>query len=594
MLYKDLMTKDTYTDLQDYLELGEDAITLMGYDRSGSVDGTKLIKRFQTTADPELMGMVNSFSGDDVMIGVPKYADRGYSSFVVRDKSLSIRYPLTGTVGAVKKYFTQSEKTCPNFKSVINEIERAFKVKVKDDERISKPISYFGGTIRLAGRFGGEKVSEADKLVQVFNLLAKNAIKDKFKNTTNPDRVKFATELLTTMFIAESYDLGVNFNRKIDNALRLQLSNTIAALGNANKETINLISSQAEKAVAKFLKKSGKSPSDIVKTLTKLGYTYTKNPTNLYEVLFGERKNYMFTQEVSQKDADEILGKVTYYDETQEENNFAKDMKREQEKYDTKKQIPGTETMIRLEGEEKPSEKSIFDFADDMVDELGEGLKIDKKVPDVIHLPGKVEEKPDVIILPGKVEPKLPEMTLEQFVAKLLEENENKAYIKAIEGKIDHKKSLFGGKTQVKDGVSERTLKTIFDKAVVKELESACKEIVSQFRKEKGQNKDVLSDIYNQLTHAKQFFGKSSDRKDIRAVSGKIVEAKKVKLGLVKPLEERRKEFIEETMAYQDALRGYAPTEDIKAKIKSLSDAKKIKEMVNRYVQSQKDAGIEK
>lgn len=599
MLYKDLMTKETYNDLQSYLETGEDAISLMGYNRAGNVDGTKLITRFQTTADPENMGRVRAFSNADVMIGVPEYADGAYSSFAVRDKSLALRFPMVGSLGAVTKYFPESQKTCPNFKSVVNDIERNFKVKVKDNERIAKPVLVKGGTIRLAGRYNGETVSEADKLVQIFNVLAKESLKDSFKHTSNPDRVQFAAELLTTMFIAESYDLGVNFNRKIDNALRLQLANTIAALGNTNKETINLIAAQTERAVAKFLKKSGKSEKDIVSTLTKLGYGYTVPPTNLYSVLFGERKNYMFTIELPNSLKDKILGKTVYVNDF--ENGAEQERTTMPAKYGNKKNFDSHaerprdfDDRRRLNAGTNPTPTSTI--ADDMIREMEEGLEPKvNTTPDVIILPGRVEEQPaeasDVIILPAKTEPKLPGKTLEEYVVEMLDQDAD--YVKALEGKTKTKKPLFGGKTANKEEVSERSLKSAFDKAVVKELEAVANEVVAVFRKARGEEKTILSDIYNQLTHARQFFGKGSEKKSIKTVSAKIPEANTVKNGLVKPLEERRKTFIAGAMEYQKAMKGYAPTEDIKARVRALSDTKKIREMIETYVSAQRDRGLE-
>ena len=606
MLYSELMTKETYRDLENYLETSEDAITLMGYNRTGALDGTKLIKRFQTTADPEFMGRVREFSSRDVMMGVPMYAEFGYSSFAVRDKSLTLRFPLTGSVGAITKYFSESEKTCPNFKIIVNEIERAYKVKVKDNERIAQPLIASGGTIRLAGRYNGEIVSEADKLVQIFNHIAKESLKDSFKKTTNPDRVQFIAELLTTMFIAESFDLGGNLNRKIDNALRLQLSNAIAALGNTNRETISLISAQAERAVAKFLKKSEKSPSDIISTLTKMGYAYAKQPTSLYDVLFGQRKNYMFNLELPQSVADKILGKTVYvgpnaepgpqqpaqkYErkrpiQIEERSRFAEQPEGREifEENASPRQLPQPERAPEPKPRPKTSSDPRFNFADQMIDELEGGGKTHQDPPAVIHLPGKVEEKVD-----EPVEPSLPEQSLEGYVISLLDPDAD--YIQHLKDKVKVKKPLFGGKTA--EGVSERSLKNAFDRAVVKEIEKACKQIAAQFRKAKGVIKNVLSDIYNQLVHAKQFFGKGSERRDIKAVSGRITEAKKVKEGLVKPLEARRSEFVQETLAYQEALRGNTPTEDIIKKVKALSDTTKIQSMIDGYITEQQKGVIQ-
>lgn len=594
MLYKSLMTKETYEDLLNYLETGDDAISLMGYKRENYLDGTKLVKRFQTTADIEVMGRVRNFNSNDVLIGVPKYAENGYSSFVVRDKGLSLRLPMQGSLGSIEKYFSESERTCPNFKDVVNQIQNAFNIKVKDNERITKPITVHGNKVRIAGRYNGEQVSEPDKLVQLFNLLAKGFLKDNFKKTTNPERVQFASEILTTMFIAESYDLGANFNKKIDNALRLQFSNVISALGNASKETINLIAIKTEKAVAKFMKKSGKTPNDIVKTLKRLGYDYVKTPTDLYGVLFGERKNYMFNIEVPNAVADKILGKtIIYNDDYKNENSQTKTQS--STKYEIKKAIEGYSF---VKGEDKTIEASERKLLHGKVENFDEKYfelvnntsreeqkNESKKTPDVIILPSKLDENSE------KIDVDLPKETLEQFASKLIDEKTSESYMKAVSEKIGEKtkKGLFGGKFSSKTGVSERTLKTAFDKAVIQELDKVLKNIAVQFRKEKGLAKDKLSEVYNQLTHAKQFFGKGSDRKDIKAISSKIEEAKKVKIGLVKPLEERRKAFISSVMAYQEHLKTSMPDFEIKATIKNLSDTSYIRKMIENYVSSQKD-----
>ena len=378
MLYKDLMTKETYEDFVDYLENDHDALTMMGYDYDFDLDATKLVTRFQTTADPLYIDSA-MFYNKDVMIGVPSYTKNGHSSFALRDKALSLRCPITGNYGAIKKYFGKDENICPNFKSIVKDIEHQFGVKIKDNERLSVPAVVKGKNIRLTQTYNGQNLTEVDKLVVLFNLIAKESIKNQLSSDMS-DREKFIVELMTTMFIAESYDLGFDFNRKIDNALRLQISNSIAALGNASADTLRNISFQTERAVARFLKVSEKSELDIYKTLTQIGYRYKEEPVSLYEVLYGERHNVMFNSPMPDNIAKKITGKFSDYSDDMHFENTAK--------IESKSHFAGTLKGAQRQELLKATEKWL----------LAQGLQEDEDIQN------NSEDEQEVLLLPGRTD----------------------------------------------------------------------------------------------------------------------------------------------------------------------------------------------
>ena len=566
MLYKDLMTKETYDDFVDYLENDHDAITLMGYDNEIDIDAKGLITRFQTTADPMFIDSAMHHE-KDVMIGVPRYTENGHSSFALRDKSLSLRCPIIGNYGAIKKYFGKDEEICPNFKSIIKDVENQFGVKVKDNEKLSTPSTVRGGTIRLAQNYNGQKLTEVDKLVVLFNLIAKESIKNQLSSNLS-EREKFIIELTTTMFIAESYDMGFEFNRKVDNALRLQISNSIAALGNASSHTLKNIAFQTERAITRFLKVSKKSEYDIYKNLTKIGYRYKEEPTSLYQILFGERHNVMFNSPIPDKIGKKILGMFSG-----KTGSFGFE---HTPKIESKSQFAG----VLKEKEQQELLESTEKWL------LAQGIEADIK-----NIDGQ-----DVILLPGRTD-KVEDINKEESEQDL----DMSDYISAIDEQEDMEteeqpnyKKIFSGKMGEKQPVSEKSLKNAFDKVVVGEISKTCRELAKQCRTQKGEERKTTSEIFNQLTHAKQFFGKSSERKDIRTTSATIDEAKKVKIGLVKPLEERRKFFVAFANARQKELIGNLSEKEVKHIIKTLSDSQMISEMIEKYVQTQKNNGLEK
>lgn len=372
MILKDILSKETYEDLVDFLHTGEDAITLIakGYDakRSVGTDNVALqtnmpaygkatvnrasaeavVTRFQTLADPKYVGAVKeSFGAQDgvpsiVMLNVPRLTN-GYSSFALREPSNRIgalRYPLVGSFASSKKYFGPSELVCPNFKDIITKIEKSFKVKIRDNSSVRSGGKFthnrhlrpwlkykaarfvnifarknpkifldFGSLfgkkqIRLRDKINGtQKIAEADKLVYVLNMIAKKANTAVFKSlgkrsginsVTNKKKVMAATEIMTTMFLAQCFDMGKNekmagtFNQKVDHALRLQLSNIIASMGNVeNANNFEVMTDVAEKSVAVVLKKLGMDYRQIAKVRANcLGVEYKEYPRDLHSALY--------------------------------------------------------------------------------------------------------------------------------------------------------------------------------------------------------------------------------------------------------------------------------------------------------------------
>lgn len=431
------LTKETKIDLQDYIKTGDDAITMLGYAYAGDKTTTKIITRFQTTADPDFISVTNADSlkknsYDGVLQDVPKYAEGGFSSFALRDKGLSLRMPLSGDLFSSGSYFASSEKICPNFKEIVKKLENAYNLKVFDSSKsgdalragkskfLGIPVAFSKTRVYLKDEFYGSKLSEADKLVLLVNYLAKKETeptavpfmdgdyKKDLNDTTNPVRVKFAVQILATMFFCQCLDMGGNFNRKVDNALRLQLSNVIASLGNDSKQ-INVISKYAENAVEAFLKKTGLDFSNIVKVRKKMGIAYKSEPTNLYEALYGQVEN----RNILQMANTELFGVANSQNSSEsavqsEEKTAARKEAHDARNKDLQVRIGGHQAVpyvIQLGYEEKVKTvdaTSDIEVSDEERKKISDKKKIDAKTKDAIVVDDVKEVAPDVIILGHK------------------------------------------------------------------------------------------------------------------------------------------------------------------------------------------------
>lgn len=431
------LTKETKIDLQDYIKTGDDAITMLGYAYAGDKTASKIITRFQTTADPDFVSVTDSDSlkksgYDGILQNVPKYSEGGYSSFALRDKALSLRVPLSGDLFSSGNYFTSSEKICPNFKEITKNLEKAYRLKVYDSSKsgdalragkskfLGIPVAFSKTRVYLKDEYYGSKLSEADKLVLLVNYLAKKETeptavpfmdgeyKKSLNDTTNPIRVKFATQILATMLFCQCLDMGGNFNRKVDNALRLQLANVLASLGNDSKQ-ISVISKYAEKAVESFLKKTGLDFSNIVKVRKNMGVTYKSEPTNLYEALFGQVEN----KNILQMAKKELFGanfQTSFEAEKQGEDDKVAARKEAHDARNKELQVrigghQVVPTVIQLGHEEKTQVVDAtpdIEISDEERKKVSDKKKIDAKTKDAVVVEDVKEIAPDVIILGHK------------------------------------------------------------------------------------------------------------------------------------------------------------------------------------------------
>ena len=592
------LTSETQKDLENYIETGEDAICLLGNKDIKNRDVIKVVTRFQTTAEPSLVGkMLTKNSNIEIMQGIPMYNQAGYSSFAVRDKSLVLRFPLYASKFSTKPLFaSKEERICPNFKEVINVLEHSFNCKVVDDANISRILkiekSMFGKkTIYLKGNIEGHKVAETDKLCQLFHLIAKNLVVDSFKGTTNPDRVQFATSILTTLFIAQSFDLEDNYNQKVQSALKLQLSNTLSAISNVGSSTLDLISENAEVAIQKFLKKTNKSYEDIVNNQQKMGYTYKYYPTSLNEALYGQ-KTYAPI--------------VSLYQETK--------------KPQTEQEVPHIKLFTGAKNFQPKTNECIIDSGDYVISELHEsetdvknkpdsgnvkkfaGLLEPIKVQEIVRLPiNAVTEQPDKkfsqkLLLTGEIESEhfveIPDEVCEQIVT-LLDPQQK------LDGLTKNEKGRF---TKTNKIISEETLKRKlrkeYNKHVIEALNNEIAELKITLKGKRGEDRKKIKALGHQVCHARDCFEKISKEKQTKNFAEADENVAIAQQYLVVPLQRARAVFVEvvaRVYEHQKA-KGKILTEEQINKLKErLINSKKmgISSIIQNFASSA-DASVEK
>lgn len=283
-----------------------------------------------------------------VMENVPFFIENTFNSFALKSRFFNVgklRFPLIGSYKNINKSYFADEENCENFEAIKNIFASKFNVKIIDQNKTRNMIEYRGGKVRycgeivssaikssskfknkfikpykinsesefglkltptrvgigkakllLASHFKGQKVSQAEKIVALVNHWSGRAVLQinkkyskqiKSKITAEPKQVAFISQLLADIFVCQALDMGVSNNKKIDNALKLQLSNAIASI-NLLPSDLDLASAMAEKATSAILQKIEIPFSNIQKNREAMGVSYISQPKDLYETLFGE------------------------------------------------------------------------------------------------------------------------------------------------------------------------------------------------------------------------------------------------------------------------------------------------------------------
>ncbi|MDD4815934.1 MAG: hypothetical protein PHQ62_02190 [Clostridia bacterium] len=354
---KNVFSQQTYDDLNDYFYNGKDAISMLGYGNAEVFYPNEIVTRFQTLADPDFINEVRSSWGNlssstpfQMLENVPPYMQNKFNNFALKSRFLQngkLKFPLVGSYKNINQnYFDNND--CKNFDAILNLFEENLNIKIVDAKKSKKLIeskggklnycgntvtsltknlkkfknkvfrlnvpeqeqSYFSNSdfakpkIKMATKIAGQDIQNTDKVVALVNYLSEKSIfqvakkHKKFIKQFKPSNIKqiaLISQILTDIFVCQALDLGTQTNKKVDNALKLQLSNQIA-LSNLSPNELELASRMAEVATGVLLKKLKLPIANIAKTRENMGTFYKEEPQNFYDVLFGETQKQDFAK----------------------------------------------------------------------------------------------------------------------------------------------------------------------------------------------------------------------------------------------------------------------------------------------------------
>lgn len=151
-------------------------------------------------------------------------------------------------------------------------------------------------------KFNGTKLSNPDKLVAILDDLSKDinilyakkfSKQEGFSKNSELNKMVYASQILTDIFISLAFNMSPENNKKIDNSLRLQFSNVLASMED-NPKALEFVSRLAFASTSTILKNLGLGLENITNTRARIGVTYVQTPKNLADVMFGATKNSHF------------------------------------------------------------------------------------------------------------------------------------------------------------------------------------------------------------------------------------------------------------------------------------------------------------
>ncbi len=306
----------------------------------------QMIGILQALADPNLAGEL--FPVDvwknkhltrvrGVASDVDFYSENKYNSYALvalpSDSSI-IQVPLVNNY--TKSNIYQGEVKCPRFEKLVKIFNSKLKKPV-EFKSLSTNKKYYRETkstyeiynkLDFLSTF---KLNEFDKIVLMANLTANellsefvakkpNALSEK-ESKLNKKEIELAKELtndLLTLAIVRSIDLGDNeIAYRIDEALKLQLSNDLGLASSSGSEIIKFVASLTEACTENLTNKLDFSIERIRENMENMGFKYKKDPTNVVEAIFGagnlektygvEFKKELVVEEVKKEPVVEII-----------------------------------------------------------------------------------------------------------------------------------------------------------------------------------------------------------------------------------------------------------------------------------------------
>lgn len=306
-------TNSTKQNLQTAKSENLDAIGLL---MTKKYNPNEVISFLQTLADPKYVG--DSYSKEiwklrtnqrvrGIVSQIEPYAENKYSAHAMISLPTSfngIQFPLVTNFSS-KSIYIGNETTCPRYKKLV----KLFGEKLNttfDFKYVSTNGKYFAKTANGYDVYNQLNVNstyslnENDRVVVLASLVATKMIEEskaanaekyaelnKNFNKVELEKIENVTNDVLTLAIMRATDIrNAEVSYKIDEALKLQISNDLALVATYGNNVTKIITSITEEVAKNIASKLDFTVERIVENMENMGYKYTKNPKDVLQALF--------------------------------------------------------------------------------------------------------------------------------------------------------------------------------------------------------------------------------------------------------------------------------------------------------------------
>ena len=174
---RDVFTKETYADMENYLKTGNDGIAMMGYKSSRAFSASDITTRFQTLADPEYQAdeslranwgaMGKNYNLTQNQNAKP-YIDGKKNSFALYDTGSytdNVMFPLKGAHLNSAVAYMSGVETPVNYDEIKKLFEKGFNVPIKEVDS-PRMLEYKEGVIYHAGKAVARKAKRVQRTIK--------------------------------------------------------------------------------------------------------------------------------------------------------------------------------------------------------------------------------------------------------------------------------------------------------------------------------------------------------------------------------------------------------------------------------------------
>lgn len=306
-------TNSTKQNLQTAKSENLDAIGLL---MTKKYNPNEVISFLQTLADPKYVG--DRYSKEiwklrtnqrvrGIVSQIEPYAENKYSAHAMISLPTSfngIQFPLVTNFSS-KSIYVGNETTCPRYEKLV----KLFGEKLNttfDFKYVSTNGKYFAKTANGYDVYNQLNVNstyslnENDRVVVLASLVATKMIEEckaanaekyaelnKNFNKVELEKIENVTNDVLTLAIMRATDIrNAEVSYKIDEALKLQISNDLALVATYGNNVTKIITSITEEVAKNIASKLGFTVERIVENMENMGYKYTKNPKDVLQALF--------------------------------------------------------------------------------------------------------------------------------------------------------------------------------------------------------------------------------------------------------------------------------------------------------------------